>query len=554
MRIMKKGIALLLAVIILAACATTALAVSDQALGAAIEDTAAYIYSTVRNPQVGSIGGEWTIVGLARSGYDIPEQYYQNYYAALESYVRDCEGNLHEKKYTEYSRVILALTAIGKDPANVAGYNLLTPLGDYDKTIWQGLNGPVWALVALDSGGYPMPRSPGAKTQATRAMYVDRILACQLRDGGFSLFGGTEAAAAGDQAADPDITGMALQALAQYQDRADVKKVINEALDCMSREQDSKGGFSSWGTANSESVAQMIVALTELGVPLDDPRFVKNGCTLLDNLMTFYVPEKGFRHTADGSGSSQMATEQAFYALAAVERVRDGKNSLYRMEDALKIGGTGDGGLKAGQGLKGKKPEVEARPVVYPGKTFTDISAHENRPAIETLASRGIISGKTDILFEPDATMTRAEFAAVVVRGLGLTARTDDTFTDVPATGWYAGYVGTASNYGIITGKTAAAFDPSGAITRQEAAAMIARAAKLCGMDTALDGGAVRDMLAQFTDYVQVDAWAREAVAFCYSEDILPQRELDIRPKEPIRRCEIAQMLFNMLEDANLLQ
>ena len=71
--------------------------------------------------------------------------------------MKEHEGNLHDKKYTEYSRVIVALTAIGKNPADVAGYNLLTPLGDYEKTIWQGMNGPIWALIALDSGNYDMP-------------------------------------------------------------------------------------------------------------------------------------------------------------------------------------------------------------------------------------------------------------------------------------------------------------------------------------------------------------------------------------------------------------
>ena len=73
--------------------------------------------TTVKMPQIGSIGGEWAVLGLARSGYAVPESYYQNYYAAVEAYVKACSGQLHAKKYTEYSRVILALSAIGKDAA-----------------------------------------------------------------------------------------------------------------------------------------------------------------------------------------------------------------------------------------------------------------------------------------------------------------------------------------------------------------------------------------------------------------------------------------------------
>ena len=82
---------------------------------------------------------------------------------------------------------------------------------------------------------------------------------------------------------------------------------------------------------------------------------------------------------------------------------------------------------------------------------------------------------------------------------------------------------------------------------------MVARAAKLCGMDTALDTVTMRDVLAQFTDYVKTDDWARETLAFCYQAGILDDDALEIQPKAAIRRCEIAQMLFNMLGSAKLL-
>ena len=82
---------------------------------------------------------------------------------------------------------------------------------------------------------------------------------------------------------------------------------------------------------------------------------------------------------------------------------------------------------------------------------------------------------------------------------------------------------------------------------------MVAHAAQLCGMDTELDSGAVRDTLAQFTDYVTAAQWARPALAFCYAEDILDQSDIQIRPADPARRCEVAQMLFNLLGSANLL-
>lgn len=538
-------VSLLLAVALLMSLTVSASAtVASETLDAAIEGSAAYICQTVKAPQVGSIGGEWAVLGLARSGCSVPEPYYQEYYATVEQYVATCKGVLHEKKYTEYSRVIVALTAIGKDPTSVAGYNLLTPLGDFDKTVWQGINGPIWALIALDSADYAMPQNPAAAEQATRQRYLDEILRRQLSDGGWNL---TDEGGAGK--ADPDITGMALQALANYQSQPAVKTATDKALGCLSVTQDSDGGYASWGPANSESVVQVIVALCELGVPLDDARFVKNGKTLLDHLLSYRNADGSFRHT--GSGSNQMATEQGFYGIVAAQRAQSGKSSLYRMSDAIRIG-EGAGQI-SGAGLPGKHADVKSVPITALGATFDDISASASRPAIEALAARQIINGKESERFEPDATMTRAEFATIVVKALGLAPEASSRFTDVKNSDWFAPYVGAANRYGIVNGTTEATFAPMGTITRQEAAVMVVRAAELCGMDTQLNAAAVRDVLAQFSDYVRTADWARPSLAFCCQEEILDTSALDIRPTAAILRGEIAQMLFNLLGKANLL-
>ena len=516
-------------------------AAASDSVDAVLADTAATVYQSVPSPQFGAIGGEWAVIGLARSGYDIPDRYYTDYYAAIEAHVSACSGKLHEKKYTEYSRLILALTAIGKDARQVAGYDLTVPLGDYEKTIWQGVNGPIWALLALDCGDYPMPQNPQAETQATRQMYIDYILQCQCSDGGWSLSGGA--------LSDADLTGMALQALAKYQDQPAVAAATAQALSCMSRQQDETGGFSSWGTSNSESCVQMLVALCELGLPLDDARFVKNGHTLLDALMNYYQPGQGFVHTLGGTGSDQMATEQGLYALAAVQRAAAGRSSLYRMDDAIQLGSN----AASGAGLPGKHPDVQSVPVTAAGATFTDLAGSPCRAAVEALASRSILTGRDAATFAPDASMTRAEFAAVVVRALGLTPQRRGLFEDVSADSWYAGFVDTAAFYGIVNGKQADRFVPAGTITRQEAAVMVARAGALCGMQTDFDTAAIRDTLAQFTDYVQTAEWARQSLAFCYQAQILDDAALEIRPTQAITRGEVAQMLYQLLEKAELL-
>lgn len=538
---LKKRLTLMLALCVLFLTPSTSWA--DYDLESIISNTAAYICKSVGNPQVGSIGGEWAVFGLARSGADIPEEYYRNYYKNAEQYVKDCGGVLSDKKYTEYSRLIIALTAIGKNPADVAGYNLLMPLGDYEKTVWQGINGPVWALLALDCGNYDIPKNSEAETQGSRELYIKYILDRQLQDGGWSLSGQADAEA------DPDITGMALAALAKYQDRDDVKNAVARALERLSAMQNEKGGFSSWGSENSESAVQVMVALCELGVALDDERFVKNGKTVFDNVLSFYKEDGGFLHTRDGGGSNQMATEQCFYGIVAAKRATDGRSSLYRISDNITVKAESGNSF----GLPDKNEAVSYKEITFAGRTFSDITGHLNRPAIEALASRGIISGKTKDTFEPDATMTRAEFAAIIVNGLGLPVQYENHFADISQNDWFFDYINTAYFYGIVSGVSDSEFNPAGTITREEAAAMTARAAALCGMKTDMQDFAARDILAGFTDYVKVSDWAVNALAFCYEAGILDDSEIEIGSKIPVTRAEIAQMLFNLLGKAELL-
>lgn len=303
--------------------AVPAAAQTDSAASVQAE-TAAWLLENTAPPSVGSVGGEWLVLALARSGAPVPPDYFDGYYSRLCSYVTERNGVLHSRKYTEYARVVLALSAIGQNPADVAGYDLLAPLADYDKVVWQGINGPVSALLALDAGAYAMPACPAGAVQATRQQYVAYILSRQEPDGGFALSAGG--------GSNVDITAMALQALSGYCASADVAAAVGRALDYISAQQCDSGGFADWDGENAESCAQVITALSALGVDLSDPRFVKNGRTVLDRLLDFYRAESGFAHTAE-SGVNQMATEQSLYALAAYERYQKGENKLFDMTD-----------------------------------------------------------------------------------------------------------------------------------------------------------------------------------------------------------------------------
>lgn len=288
-----------------------------------LQMTADTIIKITGEPIYGSVGGDWTAFGLARIDKESNSEWLETYYEKLEKYVVDCGGVLDNRKYTEYSRTIIVLTATGKDPTNVGGYNLLVPLADFEQTIFQGMNGPAYALLALDSGNYEIPENTAGTTQATRELYIDYILSKESPNGGWGLAGGE---------GEIDITAMVLQALAKYQEREDVSEAIDRALVFLSENQNDMGGYTACEMDGSESVSQVIVALTELGVSIDDERFVKNGRTLEDRLLDFMVEGEGFKHLLEEEPNI-IATEQAFYALIALDRAEKGMPSLYSISE-----------------------------------------------------------------------------------------------------------------------------------------------------------------------------------------------------------------------------
>ena len=292
--------------------------------GEILAQTVAYLSASVPDPGVSSIGGEWAVIGLARNG-SLPADWASTYYTNLVRTLRDTDGVLHRVKYTEYSRVVIALSSLGFDPTDVAGYDVLSPLGDFDQVCWQGANGPIWALIALDSRGYDAPTVPDGKRQTTRDALIDAVLDSEIAGGGWALSGSVP---------DVDMTAMALTSLAPYRGaRADAAAAIERGLSVLSSLQGEGGGFGDAGSATSESCAQVVVALASLGIdPASDERFAKAGGSVLDALCAFAVPGGGFKHVADGEVNG-MATEQGFYALVAYERLLSGKTSLFDMSD-----------------------------------------------------------------------------------------------------------------------------------------------------------------------------------------------------------------------------
>lgn len=311
----------------------------------------------VSDPAFGSMGGEWAALVLGRAGR-MTEEWKTKYLAAVKtsfdnvSETLKAQNKLHRTKLTENSRAIIGLYSAGADVTDFNGWNLCAPLAgdnvggdkteesaDYTATLKQGINGPIYALIALDYAGYnsegetKVTNVTEENTTTLRDDYLNYILSKEIPGGGWALFG---------DSADPDITMMAVQALSKYTYLPEVNDAVERALTVMSSKQNDQGGYSSWGSVNAESIAQVICGLTMLGIdPTTDERFIKNGNTLVDALKSFsadcvkdkvtYSEYRGYAH-AEQNGVmkyDQMATEQAGYAMVALWCQKKGKK-LYQ--------------------------------------------------------------------------------------------------------------------------------------------------------------------------------------------------------------------------------
>lgn len=305
-------------------------------------DTKKYIQNNVPAPVVAYDRGEWAVLGLARAGVELSDAYIQAYYGKVVAYVKANIGSdgvlvdpeSHNPTVTDNERIILALTAIGKDPANVGGKNLLTALQNKDimqvtNTSKTDINGLVFGLLALNSGNY---------TQDSYWL-VQAILTQQNADGSWSANADTK------PASDVDMTAMALQALAPYYNEggdATVNTAVGKALQWLSAKYKGKGYTS------AESCAQVVVALSALQLNANsDSSFVKTvdgaPTSVLGDLLRYYLGEgQGFKHAASLKTADQKATEQALYAMAAYERYCRRTNALYDMTDAVCAHSFGD--------------------------------------------------------------------------------------------------------------------------------------------------------------------------------------------------------------------
>ncbi|SEK77099.1 hypothetical protein SAMN05216469_105176 [Ruminococcus albus] len=257
---------------------------------------------------------DWLAIAAVRSGLETDTgEYYSAWKNRIDSEYSD-DGALDRLNATDWHRAVLTGICLGVDPTDVSEVDLLgrgTYLrGEGRPLDAQGLNGEIWALIAMDSCDWKLPED----AKPDRAEIISSIIDTRNSDGGFSL-------TAGDGRSDIDITAMALQALAPYRCCNETEDTVSGALKYLAESLESAD--------NCESTAQIICALCCLDIdPDEDERFAG----LTDELISYVNDDGGFAHQKGGE-SSELASSQALIALCSIQRLRAGERSVYDMNE-----------------------------------------------------------------------------------------------------------------------------------------------------------------------------------------------------------------------------
>jgi len=181
--------------------------------------------------------------------------------------------------------------------------------------------------------------------------------------------------------------------------------------------------------------------------------------------------------------------------------------------------------------------------------SFEDIENHWAKNAIIQIAERKIIFGIDGKTFAPDRDITRAEFAAIIVRALDLKySGSDLKLSDIKASDWYYETISAAYENGIMNGYGKGMIKPGQNITREEAMAMMARALKLRNIDTGISETEISEAVKSFKDKSSISAWAAETAAVCVRSGLFEGNNGYLKPRDNITRAETATIVLRMLD------
>jgi len=193
--------------------------------------------------------------------------------------------------------------------------------------------------------------------------------------------------------------------------------------------------------------------------------------------------------------------------------------------------------------------------IVWHPLAFKDVERHWAKEAVNDMGSRMVITGVGNEMFNPNKSITRAEFAAIIVRGLGLKLETSSSsFSDVSKNEWYSSYIQTAFANGLINGYEDGTFRPMDKITREQAMAIIAKAMKITGLKPSLAASEAGELLLPYKDANAASEWAKSSILDCLQVEIFSGRSSTVlAPKDEITRAEVAVIIQRLLKKSNLI-
>ncbi len=373
---MKKFCAVLISVILIF---QSAAAFSQSAAGAYLKED---LFSSV-----GSSDCDWSAIALSLCGENFDKEAYlsrlSEYVTA--KYVED--GKLGRNISTEWRRIALTVTALGGNAESFGGINLINDGVFYREGLGrQGLNAYIWALICAKAQNSDEPDD----AVNTYDSIISEILSAQNEDGGFSLSGNVS---------DADVTAMAVYALSEFRNLTDVGEAIEKAVSALSLMQLETGDFESSGTPNAESTAQVIIALSALGIDANsDARFVKNGIGVYDALAEYKV-DGAYCHVKGGS-ADKMATYQSLIAECAYSK----RAAIYKFSAA-------PAQIQDVKSVISEEKETEA-------ETLPTIAETETETELEATAVSGIepeTESETETSGEEDAQSSSFDFIILIV-------------------------------------------------------------------------------------------------------------------------------------------
>lgn len=442
----------------------------------------------------------WEMVVLEKNKIDIPQEKLQS---LLDQYEK-AQGQY--RLVTDHDKLAIVLRAMSFKQDQFGSYPFLSPIYQHENLGKQGVNGYIFSLIALTGESLP------SNAIWTQDKIIDEIMSYQNADGGFSL-----SKTAGES--DVDITAMVITAFSFYQQNTAVKEATQKAIAYLASCQGEDGNFTYQNASTSESVSQVIMALTSMHLSLNDSRFVKNGQTLLDVLQTYLVDDAHFSHTKGGM-ANDMATEQAAMALTAYNLSLAGENSFYQL------------------------------PVVplSSSLSFCDVKPKDwFYDAVMFVAEQKMTSGVSEGIFAPNMVVTRGQFIKMACDAYAISPRdSGDNFYDAGYT-WYTPYLAAVKQTGISQGVGNNQFHPEENITREEMFTLLYQILKSIHPESI--SNAVQEDLSRYADEKEISSWAKDAFSYFVSDGIVKGDQGLLNPKAKATRAQMAQIFYSMLKE-----